>query len=401
MEELYKDEFYRSFIGDQQYDALKQTQAMLERETSWEDGISKFAVMPLATPMDAEVLSLDPTNKIRKEILLDTVDNAGIMLAYEGKQECLRACSLPSLQTTARISGSGISRVDKEQLAIGLTAFLTGARERSRVMTRAGKVAAVLSAQYEWMPISDLLEICDELADQFGPAQFIGGSVSHASTVAQYAFPEAAEAITDSYNSILTAHGYPASKQLIPVVEFRASDTSGEAAKLLTYLKTGAVMFPIGGFSIVHIPPREYHDNGLRVTCMDKFREEAQMLFSKLEYDIADSLPKMISTHIDHPGNCFLGLCKYALIPQKWGGQIEEEMRYNFPDGSECTFLDIYEALASVTAKAVEDGYDPHSARVLELEEGICKILKNRSCWKKYDLPGTVAWSVPVNKNAA
>lgn len=388
----YQDEFCKCFTGNQEYDAMKQAQLALEGETIWEDGISGFSVLPLATPMDAEVRANDPTNTIPKEILLDTVDNAGIMLAYEGKEVCLRSCALPSLQTTARISGGGISRVEKTQLAIGLTAFLTGARNHSRVLTRSGKVAAVLSAQYEWMPISTLLEICDTLEKQLGPAEFIGGSVSHALTVAQYKYPDAAQEITDAYNSILVSYKRPTSPDLIPVVEFRASDTSGEAAKMLTYLKSGGILIPLGGFGVVHVPPNEYGANGLRLTCMDKFREEAATLFSKMKYDIADSLPKMLDTKIDHPVNCFIGLCKYANIPQKWGGLVEEEIRYTFPDGADCSFLDIYEALASVTARAVEDGYEPYSMRVLELEEGICKVLKNRSSWKKYDLPGTVAW---------
>lgn len=392
---IYQDEYCKCFTGDMEYAAMKHAQATLEGETQWEENVSGFSVLPLATPMDAEIRANDPLNTIPKEILLDTVDNAGIMLAYEGKEVCLRSCALPSLQATARISGSGITQVEKTQLAIGLTAFLTGARDRSRVLTRAGKVAAVLSAQYEWMPISELLEVCDELETQLGPAQFIGGSISHALTVAQFEYPNAAQDITDAYNSILNSRGYLQNKNLTPVVEFRASDTSGEAAKMLTYLKSSGFMIPMGGFGVVHRSPNQYGPNGMRLTCMDKFREEAAVLYSKLRYDIADAIPKMLDTVIDYPGNCFVGLCKYANIPQKWGGAIEEEVRNDYPDGSMCTFLDIYEAMATVTARAVEDGYEPYSLRVLELEEGICKVFKNRSSWKKYDLPGTVAWSAP------
>ena len=390
---LYQDDYLACFTGDAQYADMKQAQAELETESSWEDGVSGFAVKPLATPMDAELVFTDPLNTIPKEILLDTADNAGIMLTYQGKEICLRSCALPSLQTTAGITGPGLGRAEKQDLATGLTAFLASARGSSKVLNRVGKVAAVLSAQYEWMPISSLLEVCDELEQQLGIPRFIGGSVSHALTVAQYEFPDAAQQITADYNNILTAYGYPQTKMMMPVVEFRASDTSGEAAKLLTYLKTGGVMLPIGGFSVVHIPPKEYHANGLRLTCMDKFRQEAATVYSKMQYDISDSLPKMLETKISYPGNCFVGLCKYANVPQKWGGQIETEIRSNYPDGSDCCFLDIYEALASVTALAIADNYKPYSIRVLELEEGICKVMKNRGSWTKYDLPGTVAWS--------
>lgn len=392
MQEMYRDEFYRGFNGNSEYDSLKNAQAELESGTKWEDGISGFSVVPLATPMDAEIRATDPTNTIPKEILLDTAENSGIMLAYEGKEVCLRSCALPSLLTTAGISGGGVSRAEKEQLAIGLTAFLSGAREKSRVLSRSGKVSAVLSARYEWMPISELLNICDGLQAQFGTADFIGGSVSHELTVAQFKYPDAAAKITDAYNSVLVSHGRTPTKKLTPMIEFRASDTSGEAAKMVTYLQSGNILFPLGGFKVVHIPPCEFDASGNRLSCMDKFSEEAATLFSKMEYDIADSLPKMLSTTIEYPRNCFIGVCKYALIPQKWGGLVEEEVKSNFPEGTHCTFLDIYEALASVTAYAVESGLEPYSQRVLDLEEGICKILRNRASWKKYDLPGTISW---------
>ena len=142
--------------------------------------------------------------------------------------------------------------------------------------------------------------------------------------------------------------------------------------------------------------------NGVRLTPMEKFREETQTLFSKMEYDIADLIPKMLATSINHPGNTFVGLCKYAGIPQKWGGLIEEDIRADWPDMSGCTFLDIYEELTRSTALAIRDGLEPHSKRILTLEEGIAKVAKNRSSWKKYDLAGTVVWSVAKSlSNAA
>ena len=388
----YQDAFIK-FFDKSEYALLKATQRDLEAEDLWIDGASKLSVEPLATPMDAELRNTEPLNTIPKEVLLDTCDNAGIMLVFDGREECLRDCAIPSLLNTARISGSGVSKVSKEQLAVGLSAFLTAARGESRILMRAGKIAAVLSPQYQYMPISKLLDICDTLSQQLGPATFLGGFVSHSLTVAQYKFHDKAQEITDAYNSILTAHQYPPTRLLTPVVEFRASDTSGEAAKMLTYLHTGSVLIPVGGASVVHVPPHDYHPNGLRKTCVEVFEEEAAALYSKLEYDIADVLPKMLSTPIHYPGNTFVGLCKYANIPQKWGGLVEEEVRMDFPDGSDCCFLDIYEALARTTAKAIEGGCEPYANRVLEMEEGICKVSKNTASWRKYDLPGTVAWS--------
>lgn len=402
MSAMYEDSYLSTF-GPNSYAEMKAEQKKLEADTSWEPGVKAMVVTAIETPMDAMAKCADPTNTIPQNILMDTVEYTHLILNYHGKEACLRDCAMPSLLSTAGFSGPGLARVVPTQQAISLTALLTGSRESSQVMTRAGKVSAILSAHYEYMPISRLLDICDSLQATFGPASFIGGEVNHSMTVAQYRYPNAAKAATDAYNAALATAGR-SSGEVIPVVEFRSSDTTGEAATLLPYLqlKPGH-LFPIGeGIKVTHIPPLEYDANGNRLTCMEKFKQEAATLFSKMEYDIMDLVPKMLNVQIEHPANTFIGLCKYAGVPQKWGGIIEEEVRSDWPDGSDCTFLDIYEALTQATAYAIKDGLKPHSARILNLEEGISKVARNQASWKKYDLPGTVAWSnSPIRANNA
>lgn len=394
-EKLFLDEYYESF-DKSDYPKLRSAQVTLECYTSWKDDIisNQMKVIPLADPMEALSRSTDPANKIPYDILYDTTLNAGLMLYYEGEESCLRDCAMQSLKNTAGIDGPGFNRVPKEKLAEGITCFLVGSREKSRIMTRAGKVSAILSQQYQYMPCSQLLNICDSLQNTFGNAQFRGGSICHSMTVAEFEYPDSAQKITAAYNAALIHAGKPQTTQIVPVVQFRASDTSNAAAMLITYLKLGAAqLLPIGSVNVPHVAPREYYANGNRISCIEKFQQEADGLFAKMEYDIADLLPKMLATRIDHPGNCFVGLAKYAGIPQKWGGIVEEEVRMDWPDGSDCTFLDVYEALTQVTALAVKDGHSPYSTRVLDLEEGISKVARIRASWKKYDLPGTVAWS--------
>ena len=167
------------------YAAIIAAQKELEDETTWDSGKS-LSVEPMETPMDAELRASDPINLIPKEILLDTADNAGIMLTYDGKTECLRDCAMPSLLSTAGISGLGIKRASKSDLAVGLSAFLRAARASSKILLRAGKIAAVVSEQYQYMPGSELLAAVDDLEAEFGKAIFQGGSVSHALTVAEF-----------------------------------------------------------------------------------------------------------------------------------------------------------------------------------------------------------------------
>ena len=395
---------YMENFGRGEYDSLKQSQATLDAETSWVNEVEtkKMKIHPLNTPMDAETLSNDPANTIPKDILLDTVENCGLMVEFLGKKECLRDCAIPSLLSTVAIRGEGVTRPEKEQQAIALTALLTGCRDRSNIMFRSGKVAAVVSQKYEHMPISRLLDSVDALTLYLGTPVFQSGCVSHSMTVAKFTYPDAAKDITNAYRSILAAHGRTLGpgETLTPVVEFRSSDTANEAAKLLTYLqlRPGHLM-PLGaGVHVNHVTPYEFDASGNRISAMQKFCEESQLLYSRLEYDLNELVPAMLDTPIEYPVNTFIGLCKKAQIPQKWGGPVEEELKADWPNGSGCTFLDIYEYLTSTTQKALEETKTAHSSRLLDLEEALARVAHNRALWTKYDMPGTVAWVQAVNQ---
>ncbi|HIT34749.1 MAG TPA: hypothetical protein IAC31_09030 [Candidatus Faecousia intestinigallinarum] len=397
---LYADDYLQEF-GKDQYGEMQIAQAQLDAHTDWRTVSSTMAVLPIDSHLHAELLLSRPENTIPRELLHDTADHAGLILQYQGEESCLRACALPSLLNTIGVSGPVFSRLTKEQLAVALSALLTGARKTSKIMLRAGKASAVLSSQYEYMPITGLLQICGSLEEKFGKSNFLGGNISHSLTMAKFEYPQATKAVTDTYNNILASFGKPLSSSLTPVVEFRSSDTSGDAAKLITFLSRDGMLIPLGGFNVIHIPPQDYHSDGTRKTCMERFQEETALLFSRTIFDIEQNLPAMLATSIHYPGNTFVGLCKYANIPQKWGGIIEEEVRAAYPDGDPCSFLDIYEALVSVTTEARNAGISPCSLRMMELEEGICKILAKHSCWKQYDLPGTVAWSTVSSRAKA
>ena len=399
---LFEDAYYISFSRGE-YPDLRKAQQALEDSTIWEENVAPPAITAMDSPMAAEAYFNTPGNTIPKEILLDTADNFGLMIAYNNKEACLRNCAYPSLLSTIEIRGLGLLKPEKYQQAIALTALLTGSRNYSSVMSRGGKVCAIVSPKYNHMPIPELLEITDHLDAYLGTPDFVSGCVSHALTVAKFEYPDAAKDVTDTYGKILATHGRSLApgEKLTPVVEFRSSDTTGEAAKLLTYLQISpGHLMPIGeGVRVNHVRPTDCDENGNRMTALEKFRQEAQLLYSRLDYDMKELFPAMLNTPIEYPVNTFIGLCKKAQIPQKWGGPVEEELRADWPDHSGCTFLDVYEYLTSTTKKALEEN-TPHSERLLDLEEGIARIAHNRALWTKYDLPGTVAWVQAVNNSS-
>ena len=237
------------------------------------------------------------------------------------------------------------------------------------------------------MPISELLATISKMEQEFGYAEFMGGSISHDRTYAKFRFPDSAEEITDAYNKALRAAGRQSVGKLTPVVEFRSSDTGVEAARLIPFLEPDA-----GKYNL--IPLLEgvsvNHQNSAGITCMEKFQQDAMTLYAQMGSEIQTLIPAMLSHDVHYPGNAVVGICNHLRIPQKWGGLAEEDIRTMYPAG--CTFLDLFMGLTEVTSYAVQEGYSPQSMRIINLEEGLAKLAKNRHLWSKFDLPGTVNW---------
>ncbi len=386
LNESYQDAYLRSYNNEEKgFDALKHEQKALEADSQWVS-IGEFSVLPMEDESRVVEYQTAHGDHIPVEVLRDTTHNAGLMLSYNGTAMCLRDCAMPSLLHTIGISGDALRRASKEVLANGLSVFNECARKESKLLLRGGKVCAVVSAKYQPMPISELLDACSKLEDNFGTLCFRGGSISHSATVAEFEFPEKANTFSKVYAAAKGSYV----GDIIPIVQFQSSDTSGAAASLRTFLKFNGIKLPLGGFRVTHTQKWEGKQ---RTTSMSAFLKELDGVFAKMSYDINKLLPKMLETEINNPGNAFIGLCGYAKIPQKWGGSIEEDIRAQWDGYSGCTMLDLYEAMAETIYGALKEGYQPYSPRVLALEESIAKVAKNPGKWKEYDLPGTVSWS--------
>lgn len=117
MTNIKNDSYWENFTAGE-YPALCDAQQELEKQTTWTNEVKKISILPLDTPMDVEVEMLDPANKISKEVLLDTAENCGLMISFDGQKECLRDCAMPSLMSTVEIRGVGVFRPEKTQQAI-------------------------------------------------------------------------------------------------------------------------------------------------------------------------------------------------------------------------------------------------------------------------------------------
>lgn len=389
MNDMRYDAFRLEF-GPYEFQAFLDAQKDLEAQSVWIEGVKDLSAKAVETDMDVLEIFNRPDNRIGKDLLEDTADNSCIILNYDLREACLRDCAMPSLQKRIGFWGPGYGWVSKNNLAGILTKAFEGVRGTTKLLLRGEKISAVLSESYAYMPISELLDAVQELELEFGTAEFMGGAISHDRTHAKFRFPESSQDITDAYNNMMTCAGKQTAAVLTPVVEFRSSDTGVEAARLIPFLEADSSKYNllplVEGISV-------NHQNSPKSTCMEKFKQEATELYSKMNSDLKSLFPAMLSHRINNPANAVIGICNHLRIPQKWGGLVEEDVRAMYPAG--CSFLDLFMALTETTSYAVQEGYSPQSMRVISLEEGLAKVSKNRQLWTKFDLPGTVNWVTP------
>lgn len=385
-----KKDAYEVCFGPNQYDDLLIELTEIERESYWRE-VKFLRVHPLPDNV------IFPLSGMDMEVLEDTAQNTNLMLEADGEIYCLRTTAISGLHDLSGLVGPCFQKLGKRAAyskQVRADIFNLGienyGRGKSNVLHRCGKVSCVASGQYEALPMLELLDIVDRIQDDLGSAQFLHGGVSHAVTTANFRYAEKADEITDLYKLTLGSRNNLV-RSLTPLVEFRSSDTKQEAARLIPQFEAetnygGKLTIPFG--SSVKVVHKRTAD---RTEQMGSFEEEAGMIYAKMQNDIRKVVPKMANTVIHHPGNAVIGLCKYAAIPQKWGGKIEEEVREMYEPDT-CSFLDLYIALTQATALARTDGVSVTSLRMLELEDGISKIAKNSSKWTAFDLPGTVKW---------
>ena len=390
----YQDDWSKTF-GSGEYTEFFAEQKDMDSGGEWIPVTTSKLHFEELQPMDAYTKVGDPTNITPLEALLDTANSFGLTVEIDGVMRCVRNCTMPSLLSTIRAKGIGFFDLDANGKAGVFNYFMSVCRNSSRMLMREGKVCAIVSQKYAEMPISDLLIATENLEQYLDQAEFMGGFISHDLTTAKWRYPKSVGSITAAYRNALATGGRTMNPntEIIPVVEFRSSDTTGQAANLLTYLqiRPGHLMPIGGGLRVNHVTSTERDSIGNRKTPLQVFEEGVMTLYSKLEFSINEIIPAMLKTPIEYPANTFIGLCQKAQIPQKWGGVVEEELRKDWPDHSGCTFLDIYEYITSITAIAVRD-HAPNSERILDLEEGIARIARSQSLWQRYDRPGTVAW---------
>lgn len=361
----------------------------LEDNGIWLAGITSKALK--VDSMDGPIVVDEGVKKTGapRDAVYDTAERTKLLLQVGSTTHCIRDSAMPSLFSTAKINGSALGRMCPYSLSQVLNYCFAVTKGESLILTRAGKVSAVMSDNaggYKTMSQTGLVNVAiDKMADQFGKVDFKEGYVAHDLTSFLVEFPDMQQQMSDTYNTFLPNGARKL--ELMPAARFYTSDTGASAATLMPLYRpiNQKYYYSVNnGLKVNHTRVAQGHDG------IDRFAVVAAGLFAKFA-DTEETIKQMMQVVIEHPVNAYVLLVKKAGIPLKYAAAGYTDIQ-NFCQGMPCTMHDIYLSITLCLSEAM--AVHTNRRNMMALDEAVAQVLKMN--WKDYDVPGTVAWNMPM-----
>ena len=148
---------------------------------------------------------------VSSEAVEDSFNNLGLAIRFDQKLYPVRETAYKSLLDRAKVSGSGLNKLTKTELAQVLNTFLSHFRSEALVLVRDEKISAVHSgdeSDYAILPIDLLLGTLQAKLDERFPGNvFDAGYSDHAITSASWELPNQKDDLIGTYTKLLDAKG--------------------------------------------------------------------------------------------------------------------------------------------------------------------------------------------------
>ena len=316
------------------------------------------------------------------EAIEDTAERTGLAIKWDGQFYPLRETAFKGLLDRAKISGTVLPKLKKEDLAFILNACLQQHNAEALLLVRDQKVSAAHSGDerdYSILPINELLNsIGDTLQEKFAGNEFESGYSDHSYTCAAWSFPLQTEDLLGAYKKTLESMGRKAlAAKIVPGIRFCTSDTGVSSAKVSALLVGMPAPVLIGG--VLEVQHRLQ-------TKVDNFKDNLDLLFSQFGNTIK-KLEKLTEIFLDHPVNAMTAVCKKLSMPKK--AALEAITMFETANGAApATAHDVFMALQEIifilkTEKTPE-------AKMLVIQENLSRALSLR--WGDFDLARKVEY---------
>jgi len=319
---------------------------------------------------------------VSEEAVDDTAQNLGLAVKIDGVFHPLRDTAFKSLADRAKISGSALPKLKKEELANVLNYCLELHSASALLLIRDEKVAAIHSGDekdYSVLAVNELLDsIVENLDKRFPGYRFDGGYADHNLTSASWSLPDQKEELLGTYKKLLDAQGKGAmAAKIMPGVRFCTSDTGMASAKIAALLLGLAHPIHIGGMlSVEHRGQSKIED----------FNKNLDLMFAQFGDAIA-MLEKLTTVYLDYPVNAMTAICKKLSMPKKAAMEAIAMFEGSMGNAS-ITAHDIFMALQEIIFILRTEGTP--EGKLLVIEENLARALSIR--WKDYDLAKVVGY---------
>ncbi len=350
---------------------------------------SKWARMPVSTlrvlPLDKE--SMDAENlafaeSVSQTAIEDTAQNLGLAAETADGLYPVRDTAYKSLIDRAKINGTVLPKLAREDLAHVLNLCLQKHPSEALVLIRDEKISAVLAGDekdYSILPIDALMHaLTEHLEERFPGYQFDGGYSDHAITTATWKLAGQRTALLEEYDAALIAHGKShLAGKLMPGVRFITSDVGVSCASVSALLM--GVSRPIRIGSIVSVEHR-------RQSTVQEFEKSLDMLFAQFA-DTVGRIKGLLDEYLSYPVNAMIGVCKKLGLPKKAALQAID-MFETATGGDPASAHDIYMGLQEILFILKTEGVPEN--KLLSVEESIARALTLN--WEDYDTAKAVAY---------
>jgi hypothetical protein len=352
-------------------------------ESQWKRmPVNSLSIAPLdeSSPLYGNPADFAP--EVNWDAIEDTAQNLGLAVKVDGAYYPLRDTACKSLLDRAKINGTALPKLSREELANTLNSCLRLFKSEALLLIRDEKAAAVHSGDtqdYAILPINDLMkQLKAKLDERFPESQFESGYADHSLTSVSFLLPKQRDDLLQSYEKTLTAQGKTAlAAKLVPGIRFSTSDTGVASAKvsgLLLGLQT-----PIQIGDMIAVEHRWQKKTTDFADAMDK-------LFARFG-DYIGKLEHLTTVYLDFPVNAMTAVCKKLSLPKKAAMEAIQmfEMSYG---GGYASAHDVFMALQEI-AFILKTEHVPQ-AKLLSVDELLARSLTLK--WSEFDYAKAVSW---------
>ena len=375
---VYEDGFSKSFCGEEDFLNFLKSR---KNNTFWRNrSANSLSLEALVKDTEKTDELVDQYRRIGKEdVLEDTLEGTQLMLRVDEESIPVRSCAIKTILERAKISGSALSKVEREVFAKILNQCLKVADGQALLKVADDKISAVHGGDKSDYAILELYELftktSEYLSTNFSDVKYAGGFYDHSIATALWSL-DGNEELVKAYKELLAMYAIPC-RDLKASVRLTSSDVGLSGANLYPTLLADGKNIPLGS------PLKLEHKNG---ATMADFEKKLSLLYS--QYNLAlGKLKELLSVTIRNPGNAMVGVMSKIGIPKKYGAEALEKFKAIHGEGL-CTAHDIYYGIAEVIFMMQCKGES--GVKITQMEENVSRALNIK--WQDFDIPGEVKW---------